>query len=70
MNFLDILDLLNTFSTRLSCLSDVLGMARSDYAHLSCSEERDHFFDVLDLIDDELKRVSSELSKLCDNHFS
>lgn len=70
MNSLDTLDLLNTFSIRLSCLSDVLGMARSEYANLSCPEERNCFFDVLDLIDDELKRVSSEISKLTDKDFS
>lgn len=70
MNRSDILDLVNCFSLRLSCLSDVLGMARSDYADLSSTEQRNKFFDVLDLIDDELKRVSSDLSKLSDNDFS
>lgn len=70
MNCLDTLDLLNILSTRLSCLSDVLGMARSDYSHMSCPEERDRFFDVLDLVDDELKRVSSEISKISKNDFT
>ena len=70
MKFLDILDLLNTYSIRLSCLSDVLGMARSEYSDLSSSDERNSFFDVLDLIDDELKRVSSEISKISDKDFS
>lgn len=70
MKLLDILDLLNTYSIRLSCLSDVLGMARSEYSDLSSSDERNSFFDVLDLIDDELKRVSSEISKISDKDFS